>query len=175
MIILENNEIIIKSFSDVSRTCCFTGHRDMTLSEKESAAERIKRAVCALVSRGVTNFITGGALGFDTVAAVTVINMKRSEFPEIKLALAIPFRGQPERWRVVDRALYDTIMKAANEVVILSEEYADGCMMKRNRFMVDHSAYCLSYVKKNYGGSYYTEKYARSKGLKVLNLAEVNW
>jgi len=172
---MKNNDTRITTFGERDETCCFTGHRDLSVEEKELAAARVRQAARALAAVGVTNFITGGALGFDTAAAVTLINLKRSELPDIKLLIAAPFKGQAARWRSADRALYNTILDAADEVVYLFPEYTRDCMGVRNRFMVDNSRYCLSYVTKNYGGSYSTQKYAVSKGLKVLNLAEVNW
>ena len=172
---MKNNDPRITSFDEREKTCCFTGHRSLTAAEKGRAAARIKQAVRALAAVGVTNFITGGALGFDTAAAVTVINLKRSEYPQIKILVAVPFRAQAARWKYADRALYNTVLEAADEVVYLFDEYNGNCMGERNRFMVDNSLYCLSYVTKNFGGSYSTERYALSKGLKVLNLADVNW
>lgn len=158
-----------------SKTCCFTGHRDITDEEKEICRRRITRAVEAFMRMGVTDFLVGGALGFDTVAAVTLINLKRTRFPQIRVITVVPFRGQADRWSPANRALYKTLLLASDKSVVLSEEYHPRCMSQRNKYMVDHSAYCLSYVKRSSGGSHSTASYAERCGLRVLNLAEVYW
>lgn len=162
-------------FEDRSKTCCFTGHRDLTLEEKYSCAEKLTRAADAFAKMGVTNFITGGALGFDTVAAVTLINLKRQKYPQFSIGVAVPFRDQSSRWSLQDRALYNTILKNADRVIILSEGYHRACMSVRNRYMVDNSKYCMAYLTKQSGGTYSTYRYASDKGLVLYNLASPVW
>lgn len=162
-------------FGEIGKNCCFTGHRVLTPEQTGLAAQRIRRTVKALTSIGVTNFITGGALGFDTIAAQTVLELKRSGFSHIKLAVAVPCRDQCDRWRPSDVRLYKSILGSADETVCLSEKYTTGCMNVRNRFLVDHSAYCIAFVTRDTGGSAYTVKYARSLNKNVINLAEVKW
>lgn len=158
-------------FGDKKITCCFTGHRSLSADEKAFCLSRLTNAVETLIRHGVTRFITGGALGFDTIAAVTVLNLKKRKFPDIKIAVAVPFKGQSDRWSASDRALYNTILSEADKVITLSEDYTSYCMSVRNRYMADSSSYCISYVTKSSGGSYYTENYAKKHGLCVFNLA----
>ncbi len=164
---------------DKSASCCFTGHRTMSDDEKHKASEEIKKLVRALVKKGVTNFITGGALGFDTVAAITVINMRDNELltdengntVRISLTIAVPCPTQSAKWPFADRALYSNIIRSADETVTLSEAYTRDCMFKRNRYMVEKSAYCICYVTHRSGGSYYTMNYAEKSGLGIINIA----
>lgn len=162
-----------------AQTCCFTGHRDLFDSEKIRASECIRSAVRSLVKKGVRHFITGGALGFDTVAAATIINMRDNEAltdadgspVRITLSLAIPCPTQSSRWSFADKTLYNSIMRSADEVTLVSETYTPDCMFRRNRYMVDRSAYCICYVTKESGGSYYTMNYAKAGGLGIINIA----
>ena len=164
---------------DNSTSCCFTGHRIMSESEKLRTSEEIKRIALTLVKKGVRHFIVGGALGFDTVAAVTVINMRDSgAFTDddgskinVFLTVAIPCPEQSARWKCADRVLYNSILRSADETVTISDRYSRECMFIRNRYMVDRSAYCICYVTHRSGGSYYTMKYAESKGLGMINIA----
>lgn len=162
------------AFNNKNITCCFTGHRALSDTERMLCLDRITQAVEALISMGVTHFIAGGAVGFDTIAEVSVLNLKKRKYPEIKLTVAVPFPGQPNSWSAADKALYHTILSEADEVVTLSKDYHPGCMSIRNRYMVDRSVYCLCYVTKDSGGSFYTAQYAQKKGLKVYNLALVS-
>ena len=50
-----------------------------------------------LIDQGVTYFIAGGALVFDTLAAQTVLDLKK-DYAQIKLILAIPCKNQSDKW-----------------------------------------------------------------------------
>ena len=162
-----------------SATCCFTGHRTMLYEEKQKAADGIRSTVRSLVKRGVRHFITGGALGFDTVAAATVINIRDNEAlvdsdgntVKISLTLAVPCPTQSDRWSFANKTMYNSIAKSADEVIMVSKSYTRDCMSRRNRYMVDSSAYCICYVTQKRGGSYYTMNYAKEAGLGIINLA----
>lgn len=152
-------------------TCTFTGHRNLTHDQLSAAEPELKRLITLLAAHHVHTFIAGGALGFDTLAAATVINLRRTAFPHIKLVLALPCPEQANHWSVADRALYWDIRENADEVCMISPAYTAGCMQKRNRYMVDRSSYLISYVARRSGGSYSTLQYAQKQGLQIQNLA----
>lgn len=152
-------------------TCTFTGHRDMTPAEIEAVEPELKRLITALASHGVDTYVAGGALGFDTLVAATVINLRRTTLPQIKLVLAIPCPEQADRWSAADRALYESIRENADEVCVISPHYSNGCMHKRNRYMVDRSAFLIGYISRPSGGSFSTLKYAKKQGLRIQNLS----
>ena len=123
------------------------------------------------IEQGYRYFGCGGALGFDTLAAQTVLRL-REIYPEIRLILVLPCRDQTRGWKQADVAEYDRIMKAADKVTYTSEQYYSGCMHKRNRHLVDYSSLCVCYLTEQSGGTAYTVNYARSQGLKIVNVAE---
>ena len=123
------------------------------------------------IEQGYRYFGCGGALGFDTLAAQTVLRL-REVYPEIRLILVLPCRDQTRGWKQADVAEYDRIMKAADKVTYTSEQYYSGCMHKRNRHLVDNSSLCICYLTEQSGGTAYTVNYARSQGLKIINVAE---
>ena len=151
----------------------------MSDDQKKQVSEIIRSAVRALVKKGCRHFITGGALGFDTVAAATVINMRDNNSltdsegnpVRITLTIAVPCPTQSSKWSFADKALYNSILRSADEVTVISEAYTPDCMFRRNRYMVDSSAYCICYVTKQSGGSYYTMNYAKASGLGIINIA----
>ena len=49
----------------------------------------------------------GGALGFDTLAAQTVLEMKK-EYPQLRLILVLPCENQTRGWHSEDIAVYET-------------------------------------------------------------------
>ena len=152
-------------------TCCFTGHREMTHEQRKIVAERLYRTVEGLICSGMRYFGTGGALGFDTMAAECVLTL-RERYPYIKLILVLPCVSQTKGWLEEDVRTYEEIKCRADKTVYTSQEYTRDCMFKRNRHLVDHSSICVAYLKERKGGTAYTVKYAMQKGLQVINLAD---
>ena len=112
----------------------------------------------------------GGALGFDTFAAQTVLDMKK-EYPQLRLILVLPCEDQTRGWRSEDIAVYEDIKRRSDKVVYVSREYTPDCMHRRNRHLVDHSGTCICYLTRDSGGTAYTVDYARREGLHVINIA----
>ena len=154
-----------------NKTVCFTGHRRIPKNEKNEISGDLYSAVCKLILEGYENFICGGAVGFDTLAAECVLSFK-ARFPEIRLILALPCRDQTMRWEDLDDlARYKRILGEADSVEYITPFYTDGCMLERNRWMVDHSAVCVDYLTSNRGGTAYTARYAAENGLRLINIA----
>ncbi|MBQ3573755.1 MAG: DUF1273 family protein [Clostridia bacterium] len=148
--------------------CCFTGHRYIANAHMEKLISNLPDIIKELAESGVTDFIAGGALGFDTLAAMLVIRERESN-PDIRLILALPCKNQTSGWHKKDVAIYNEILSLADEVIYVSEEYTNGCMLKRNRFMVDSSAHCVFYMSAPRGGTAYTVKYALENELEMHN------
>ena len=123
------------------------------------------------IEQGYRYFGTGGALGFDTLAAQTVLELK-SKYPEIKLILVLPCENQTLEWERAYIEEYERIKAAADKVVYTSKVYYSGCMHKRNRHLVDNSSLCICFLTEQSGGTAYTANYAQSQGLKIINVAE---
>ncbi len=149
---------------------CFTGHRVIAADKAPVIASRLYDSLKELIGEGFSEFAAGGALGFDTLAAKTVLALKR-EFPNIKLTLILPCPEQTKGWKAADIDTYGHILKAADEVIYTADEYSIGCMHKRNRRLVDESSVCVCYLTSERGGTAYTVKYARENGLRIINLA----
>ena len=152
-------------------TCCFTGHRVIPSGEKETIRYSLKSAVEKAIQNGYRFFGTGGALGFDTMAAQTVLKLKR-QYPHIRLILVLPCITQTTEWKQADIDEYERIKSLADKVVFTSREYTSGCMHKRNRHLVDNSSLCICYLTRLSGGTAYTVRYAESKKINVFNLAD---
>ena len=154
-------------------TACFTGHREMRMSEGEVKG-RLSRLLDILISRGVIYYGCGGCWGFDFYAADVIIEKKRL-YPTVKLILVLPCKDQDKAWRPEQQAHYSYLKTQADKIVYCSEVYSKGCMHKRNRHLVDNSKYCIALLEKQQGGTFYTFNYAMQQGLTVYNLADVNW
>ena len=154
------------------RVCCFTGHREIENDDSVRLTELVGDAIDKLAVSGVTVFRAGGAVGFDTLAALKVIEKKRTH-PEIKLHLFLPCKDQTSRWNGYNVMAYEYVLKNADEITYTAEKYTRGCMLHRDRKMVEGSDYCVAFCKKSEGGTAYTLKYAKDHGLRVINIAKM--
>lgn len=154
-----------------NQTCCFTGHRKIPPERYEVIAERLRCQITALIHQGVLYFGTRGALGFDTMAARSVLEL-RELYPQIRLILVLPCKKQTRGWSDADVVMYKRIKKACDKYVYISDAYTSDCMYKRNRHLVNFSSYCICYLTKRTGGTAYTVDYAKKRGLTVINLAD---
>ena len=129
-----------------TKTCCFTGHRQIPAILHAQIQKHLESEIVNLIHQGVSYFGTGGALGFDTMAAQTVLALK-PQYPHIKLILVLPCKTQENGWCESDKKTYNLIRHQADKVVYTSEHYHKGCMHVRNRHLVDNSSICICYSK----------------------------
>ena len=146
---------------------CFTGHRIISPDELGYVTSKLEKTIEKMIKIGYKEFAAGGALGFDTIAAETVLKLKES-YPDIKLHLILPCPEQSKGWNMSDTAIYEQIKQFADTVTYTSDSYTKGCMFKRNRYLVDISSVCVSYLRKLTGGTAYTVKYAMKKGIQII-------
>jgi len=152
-----------------NQTCCFSGHRDIPPAHRAPLEQTLTEEIAKLISRGVTCFVTGGALGFDTLAAQSVLSLQAAH-PHIKLLLILPCKNQTRNWSSSDIEAYNQIKARAAKYIYTSEDYHRGCMHVRNRKMVDISAYLIAYRRKNSGGTAYTVQYAEEQNLQIIQI-----
>ena len=153
-----------------NRTCCFTGHRNIPADKYADIQKQLDSYVLTLINEGAVTFITGGARGFDTMAALTILRIKKM-CSHIRLSLILPCKNQTKGWAQSDIKTYNRILKKADEVIYTSERYYPGCMHVRNRRMVDESCVCVCFLTNTNSGTAYTTRYARQKRVYVINLA----
>ncbi len=155
--------------TDFRNTCFFTGHRVIPASEKDRITKHIVSLCTRLITENNVNvFVAGGALGFDTLAAIEVIKLKKT-YPHIQLHLYIPCIDQSSKWRDRDIELYNKIKHEADEVKYISTmPYLPGCMQQRNRAMVNDASFGIAYCINTKSGTYNTIKYARDKGRNIM-------
>ena len=124
----------------------------------------------AFISRGVIYFGSGGALGFDTLAAELVLELKL-KYPFVKLIMVYPCHDQTKYWSANDIKRYERIKQHCDKFVYTSESYSRDCMLKRNRHLVDNSGYCICYLTQKTGGTAYTVEYAERMCIHISNVA----
>ncbi len=162
------------------KTCCCTGHRPKGFPFKYGIDKRKHKAYLkmleqkiklAITEYGITNFISGMAIGVDLDFAETVLKL-RDKY-SVTLECAIPCPNQTLKWNDKDKLRYESILECADEVNLISEKYTPECMLKRNRYMVDKSELVIAVFNgKEQGGTRYTINYAKNKN-KTIELIDL--
>lgn len=161
----------INSFEEKKYCCSFTGHRKIEDGKEEILKEKLREKLIELIEKDVYCFLAGGALGFDTIAATTVLSLKK-EYSHIKLYLILPCKNQTASWNSEDRYIYEDIKEKCDGYLYSSESYFRGCMHKRNRALADMSDYLICYLTEDKGGTAYTVNYAKEKNKIIYNIAK---
>lgn len=154
------------------RTVAFTGHRAIEYNDALRLPALLEATILDLRERGAKVFRTGGAMGFDTVAALKVLDLKEKHH-DIELELILPCRNQTEKWDAASRRTYDYILENSTRHRFLFDTYIDGCMLTRDRKLIDGADACVAYCSKSRGGTAYTYSYALKQGLEIINLYEL--
>ena len=157
-------------------SCAFTGHRPKSFpwgynesdfrckALKSVLAEQIKK----LAQAGVTNWFSGMALGVDVWSAQIVLKL-RAKNPALKLNCILPCEDQDKQWTASARELYRSILDQADSVTYVSQNYYNGCMLERNRQLVEASSVLLAvYNGEQRGGTAATVRYAQQAGSTII-------
>lgn len=148
-------------------TCAFSGHRIIPKEYYVTLKQQVEDAVFSLIQKGFTDFCSGGALGFDQLAAEVVLHYKKL-FPKIRLIMVLSCKNQDKFWNKEQQETYRHILSCADSIIYISETYYRGCMQMRNRYLVDASSCLLAYLKQDSGGTKYTVNYAKKNRVPVL-------
>lgn len=153
-------------------SACFTGHRNITQKDALLLPSALNRVTESLILQGVSHFRAGGAIGFDTIAALCILEI-REIYPQIALDLILPCKDQSNTWDELNKRTYNYILSNADSVEYISDKYTTGCMYERNRRLVDGSKYCIAYCTHNSGGTAYTCSYASKRNLEIINIYDM--
>ena len=143
------------------KTATFTGHRpqffnnvyDIQNKLYKPIIEQITNTSEDLIKQGVTKFISGSALGIDTIAFFCIHKLK-AKYPDLKNILAIPYECQGSNWNENDIKWLNMMKQLADEVVYVDElerykvgragTYNPKKLNKRNEYMVDESDFVIA-------------------------------
>ncbi len=163
------------------KTCCFTGHRpeklpwghDETDQRCLALKTKIARAVEGAYIQGYRHFICGMANGADFYFCEAAQAL-RDDCPGVTVEAAIPCESQPDRWSEADRNRYFQLVGLCDFETMVQHQYDRGCMLRRNRYMVDHSSLVIAAFDGTLGGTMYTLTYAMKKGVetRIIDLEE---
>ena len=162
----------------IKKVCCFTGHRSQKLpwsfNEQDERClimkEELYLEIEKSINEGYDTFLCGMALGFDMICAETVLQLKL-KYKSIKLIGAIPCKNQTEKWKKESIDRYNKILSLADKITYTSNSnYYNGCMQKRNQYMIDNSNLLIAVFNGSNGGTKQTIEYAYKNKIKVFLL-----
>ena len=160
----------------LTKCCAFTGHRPSKFPWRHDEADsrcvtlkvELTKQITRLAEAGVTDFFSGMAEGTDTYCAQIVLGLRRKN-PALNLHCVLPCEGQADSWSDLARERYHAILKQADFVEYVSREYYDGCMLARNRRLVDQAGILLAvYNGERRGGTAATVRYAQKMGREII-------
>lgn len=158
-------------------TCSFTGHRPEKLpwrrDERDprclALKERLAAAVEDAYDKGMRHFLCGMARGADFYFCDAVLEL-RERRSGVTLEAVIPCEEQAARWSERERERWFSLVERCDGETMLQHHYDKGCMLRRNRYLVDHSSMLIAVYDGMLGGTMYTLSYAMKRGLETVIL-----
>lgn len=151
--------------------CGFTGHRPEKLpwgnDEQDQRCQALKLVIAQRVERladaGAEVFCCGMARGCDLYFAEAVLNLQKQR-PKLQLEAWIPCPSQADAWPEEDRIRREKLLDGCGKVYTVEQFYSDGCMLRRNKAMVDQADVLLTVWDGSPGGTGWTVNYAKRQG-----------
>ena len=163
--------------AEYEKSCCFTGHRPVRLPWKMNETdprcialkEQLASTLDGIYEAGYRHFICGMAIGCDTYFAEAVLAL-REKHGDLTLEAAIPCDDQADKWNRKQQETYASLLSRCDRVTYVSHTYTPDCMMRRNRYMIDHSSLLLACFNGRSSGTMNTILYAQRQGIQTIIL-----
>jgi len=140
-------------------TCCFFGSRDTPSSILPDLRNTIRRAI---TEYGADRFLVGNQGNFDLLAQSVLQTCTRDEFPFIRYNIVLAYLpGTDAKHEPQDSSV--TIYPEGLETV--PPRFA---IVRRNRWMTDHSDIVICHVPHSWGGAAKAVEYAEKKKKIIL-------
>lgn len=155
------------------KTCCVTGHSDVSQKEITHIKTELQQEVEKAVSDGFTCFMSGFAEGVDQYFAEIVLGLKRVN-PALNLVAVIPYRKR--LYNLMENGRTYEMLEACSDVVVIREEYQPSVYSHRNRYMVERSDRVIAvYDGREKGGTVRTIRFANMmrKELREIPIGEL--
>lgn len=145
---------------ETKKSVYISGYRSYEMgvfNEKDPKIKIIKKAISsqleAFIFEGTTWFIVSGNLGVELWAAQEVLRLKE-DYPEIRLAILLPFVGWGENWNEQNKQAFDEIKHRADYVNTVSHKKYENPQQLKNhtQFLLRKTQGCLLVYDEEYPG-----------------------
>lgn len=162
--------------TEMDTVCAFSGHRPERLpwgsDESDPRCQALKiqleEKLRDLCREGCRTYLCGMARGTD-LYYLEALTRLRAEFP-LTIEAVIPCPSQSDRWPVEEQRRYLRLLGRCDSMKILEEHYSEGCMLRRNRYMVEHADVLVTVFDGSPSGTAATVRYAEARGLRIVPL-----
>jgi uncharacterized phage-like protein YoqJ len=140
-------------------TAMFIGHRDCHGLDKA----KLEAEIVKLIEKGVTTFLSGGMGRFDMICE-HIVGRLQQNYPHIRLYVVMPYP-----------TFHPAHVEDAQCLVLpegLEKYHPKAAIVKRNRWMVERSAFAVCYVCYSWGGAAQTLQYAQKQGLTCIFVSD---
>lgn len=146
-----------------NKVCCGFGHRQVYDPISPSLYKILENLI---VKENCTVFMTGKSGEFDECFSSALFSLKRS-YPHISVILVMPYLSK-------ELNAYKTVYEHAYDEIVIPEISASAhykaAIKLRNRWMIDHSDFVISYLFRDFGGAYEAVKYASKQNKNVIDV-----
>lgn len=139
------------------KTATFIGHSECYGVDIST----VRPVIVTLIEKGVYEFISGGMGDFDWICARAVYELKK-EYPHIRNSLVIPYLT----FTIQNKDLFDDVIYPDG----FEKYHFKSAIPKRNRYLIDNSAYAICYVKHGWGGAAKTYEMAKRQKLEIIDV-----
>ena len=163
------------------KTVAFTGNRVLMSPNGDILDQNLNREVYkrlyaileGFYKEGKETFLSGMAIGFDLLASIVVLELKK-RYPDIKLIAVVPFMGQEAKYSEHDKFIYYEILERCDDVeLIWKGSYNKIVYHKRNDFLIENSSQVVAYSNGIGRGTKSTVIKAQKRGINVINLYDM--
>lgn len=154
------------------KSACFTGHRKISEDITEIQKNLYNTLENYINNHGLTDFYAGGAVGWDTISAVTVLELRKI-YPQIRLHMVLPCSNeeQTKNMNIQQKTYFYKVLEYADSVEYVSQNYYRGCMKSRNFRLVKYADCCFCYFnpENKFSGTFQTVNMAKKKNIAIIN------
>ena len=140
------------------KTCMISGHR--RLNNPNAVRKWLRQELMNAIAEGYTHFVSGAALGADTIFAQELLDLQDQLTNPIYLILVQPYEDQAKFWNPNDQETLRHLLLKADECIVVSsnptsKKDAGYKLMKRNDRMLSMAKRVLMVWSQNrFGGTY---------------------
>ncbi len=150
----------------IPTSCAVTGHRNL---DADFSPEKLYEKLIEIYNRGYDNFLIGMAKGFDTECFLAVEELKKQGY-KITTTAVVPCENQDRFYSDDEKIKYREMLNKADYLIKEERNYFKGCMLLRNRILVDNSTALFAYFDgRKTGGTHYTVAYAIKNSKRIFN------
>lgn len=140
-------------------TCTFFGHRECYGLD----AQVLRGAIEDLIRKGVDAFYVGNQGQYDSMV-YSCLKQLRKKHSHIRVCVVLAYLP-------TEKGEYDDMVDTMYPEI---EGHPKFAIERRNRWLIDHTDYCLCYINHTWGGAYKFALLAKRCGKTVINIGSPN-